>query len=80
MPGYKQDVWFIKHSITNIIALKNLIKKYLVTYDSIDKIFVVHGKDQEKPNMEFNMHKSVLHCYNPTNKAVVLINTVSENK
>ena len=25
------------------------------------------------------MHESGLHCYNPTNKSVVLINTVSKN-
>ena len=31
---YKQDVWFRKDDITKIIALKNLINKYLVTYDT----------------------------------------------
>ena len=25
VPGYKQDVWFSKGDITNIIAIKNLI-------------------------------------------------------
>ena len=34
--GYKQDVWFRKEVITNIISLKNLIKKYWVTYDITD--------------------------------------------
>ena len=34
--GYKQYVWFIKDVITNIIALKNLIKQYQLTHDSID--------------------------------------------
>ena len=29
--------------------------------------------------MEFNMHESGLNCYNPTDKSVVLINTVSKN-
>ena len=43
VPGYKQDVWFSKYDITNTIALKNFIKQYWVTYDSIDQIFVVHG-------------------------------------
>ena len=42
VPECKQDVWFSKDSITNIIVLKNWIKKYQVTYDSIDQIFVVH--------------------------------------
>ena len=30
--------------------------------------------------MEFKIHESVIHCYNPTDKAVVLINKVSGNK
>ena len=46
VPGYKQDVCLRKYYITNIIALKTLIKKYRVTYDSIDQIFVVHREDQ----------------------------------
>ena len=41
---------------------------------------MVHREDQEKPNMEFNMHESGLRCYNPTDKAVVIINDVSVNK
>ena len=44
-PGYKQYVWFSKYAITNIIDIKNLIKKYWVTYDIIDQIFVVHRED-----------------------------------
>ena len=30
--------------------------------------------------MGSEMHESGLHCYNPTDKSVVLINTVSRNK
>ena len=59
--GYKQDDWFIKYYITNIIALKKLINQYQVIYDSIDQIFVVHREDQEKPNMELNIHEYRLH-------------------
>ena len=51
VPGYKQDVWFSKDAITNIIALKNLIKKYQVKYDSTNQIFVADRGDQEKPNI-----------------------------
>ena len=57
-----------------------MIKQYRVTYDSIDQILVVHREDQEKLNMVFKMHESRLHCYNSTDKAVVLTNTVFENK
>jgi hypothetical protein len=61
MPGYNKDVWFRTRAITNIIALRNLIQQYHVTYDSDDKMFVVHRESQGKPNMEFRMHKCGLH-------------------
>ena len=32
--GYERPVWFSKYAITNIIALKNIIRQYRVTYDS----------------------------------------------
>ena len=47
--GYKQDVWFSKYAITNIISLKNLIKQYRVTYDSIDQKFMLYRADLRKP-------------------------------
>jgi hypothetical protein len=81
MPGYNKDVWFSTRAITNIITLSNLIQQYQVTYDSDDKMFVVHRESQGKPNMEFRMHKCGLHYYNPRNKKhLVFVNTVSENK
>jgi hypothetical protein len=61
MPGYNKDVWFSTRAITNIIALRNLIQQYRVTYDSDDKMYVVHRDSQGKPNMEFRMHKCGLH-------------------
>jgi hypothetical protein len=57
MPGYNKDVWFSTRDITNIIALSNLIQQYRVTYDSDNKMFVVHRESQGKPHMEFRMHK-----------------------
>jgi hypothetical protein len=81
MSGYNKDVWFNTRAITNIIALINLIQQYHVTYDSDDKMFVVHRESQGKPNMEFCMHKCGLHFYDPRNeKYLAFLNTVSENK
>ena len=40
---------------------------------------MVHREDEEKSNIEFKMRESRLHCYNTTDKAVVLINTVYGN-
>jgi hypothetical protein len=57
MPGYNKDVWFSTRAITNIIALSNLIQQYRVTYNSDDRMFVVHRESQVKSNMEFRMHK-----------------------
>jgi hypothetical protein len=42
MEGYNKIVWFSTRAITNIIALRNLIDQYRVTYDSDDLVFVVH--------------------------------------
>jgi hypothetical protein len=81
MTGYNKDVWFSTRAITNITALRNLIQQYRVTYDSDDKMFVLHQESQGKPNMEFRMHKCGLHYYDPRNKKhLAFVNTVSENK
>jgi hypothetical protein len=80
MPGYKKKVWYSKDAKTNIIALSNLIQQYHITYNSRDQIFVVHREDQGKPNMEFRMHKSGLHYFQPGKEAFAFVNTVSGNK
>jgi hypothetical protein len=66
--GYHAHVWYNKHAmITNILSLSNVIKQYPVTYDSADKMFVVHRESVGKTNMEFWMHKSGIHYYDPRN-------------
>jgi len=70
MAGYHTHVWYNKKAITNILALSNVIKQYRVTYDSDDQMFVVH-REPEKPNMEFRMHESGLHYYDPRNDSIV---------
>ena len=59
--GYERSVWFSKDAITNIIALKNIIRKYKVTYDSDESTFVVHREVEKKKNIEFRMHANGLH-------------------
>jgi hypothetical protein len=80
VPGYEFPVWFDKTAITNILALSNLIKQYRVTYDSDQKMFVVHRDKAGKPNMEFRMHESGLHIYDPKQEALMFITTVTGNK
>ena len=48
LTGYKQDAWFRTDAINNTIDIKNFLKQHQVTYDSINKIFVVHREDQKK--------------------------------
>jgi hypothetical protein len=78
--GYNKKVWYSKDAITNIIDLSNLIQQYHVTYDRRDQIFVVHPESQDKPYMEFRMHESRLHYFDPNNEAFIFITTVLGNK
>jgi hypothetical protein len=78
MEGYNKTVWFSTQAITNINALRNFIGQYRVTYDSYDLMFVVHRESESKPNMEFKMHKSGLHYYDPMKEQhLTFFNTVS---
>jgi hypothetical protein len=84
IPGYTKRVWFSSRAITNIVALNNLIQQYRVTYDSNELMFVVH-REPQKPNMEFKMHESGLHYYDPRMRSnekiehLTFVNTVAEN-
>jgi hypothetical protein len=81
MEGYNKTVWFSTRAITNIIALRNLIDQYHIIYDSDHLMFVVERESESKPNMEFKMHKSGLHYYDPMKEHhLTFVNTVSENK
>jgi hypothetical protein len=82
IPSYNKKVWFSTRAITNIVALSNLIQQYRITYDKNDLMFVVHH-EPDKADMEFRMHESGLHYYDPhtrKNERLSLVNTVAENK
>ena len=79
VPGYDTRVWFSTRAITNVIALKDVIKQCRVTCDSDDQYFVVHRESECKPNMLFKMHPSGLHYFDPDNKEFMFVNTVKEN-
>lgn len=81
VPGYGMNVWFSTRAIANILSLKNLAAQFHVTYDSYDERFVVHRESAGLPNMEFVMHESGLHYYDPRQyNAHAFVNTVYENK
>ena len=79
VPGYHKPIWFKKSMITNIIALRNLIQQYHVMYDSINETFMVHQESHGKPNMQFWMHSSGLHYFDPRDESFTFINTITEN-
>ena len=55
------DVWFYERAITNILCLKNMKKKYRVTYDSAKNgTFTVHKPDAQ---LHFVMHQDGLHYH-----------------
>jgi hypothetical protein len=58
-------VWYHENAIANILSLRTIRQMYRVTYDSNDETFVVHRASVGKPNMEFRMHESGLHYYDP---------------
>jgi hypothetical protein len=81
-PGHVNKAWFDTVAITNVMALLNdVIQQWCVTCDSNEMMFVVH-REPEKPNMEFRMHSSGLHCYDPCtekSKQMVFVNMVAEH-
>ena len=80
IPGYNKRMWFRRRDITNIISLKNLSEQYRVTYYINKHMLIVYREVTDLQNMEFLMHDSGLHYYEPTNKDLVFLNTVSKNK
>ena len=78
--GYRNSVWFSENVITNIIALKNLRLKYLVTYRSDGMMFIVHRESEGKPNMQLRMHESGLHYFDQRYQEFTFVNAISDNK
>jgi hypothetical protein len=77
--GYGKKVWYSERAIPHILALSNVIKQYRVTYDSNAQIFIVHCQPYGIQNLEFRMHHSGLHYYDPRDKEFTFVNTVSGN-
>ena len=79
LPGYGW-VWFLEHGIANILALKNVKKRYRVTYDSQNgKDFVVHKDDGGEPR-RFKESEHGLYYMDTTTQGMPLVSTVKENK
>ena len=80
MNGCHNIVWFGGKSITNIIALRNLRLQFPTTYSSEEIMFIILIESEVKPNIQFRMHESGLHYFNPSCQEFNFFNTVYENK
>ena len=74
------EVWFDERAITNVLSLKNVHKKFRVTYDGEDgsSVFTIH-----KPNkqiIDFIMHHDGLHYHHTGNCQLSMVNTMKQNE
>ena len=78
--GYLKNygyVWYHPEAITNILSLSNVIKKYKVTFNSVNgNCFEVHTGEKI---IIFKQMKNGLYAHNTTDREIVLVNTVEEN-
>ncbi len=82
LEGYG-DVWYSPDAITNILSFKHVIRQYRVEYDSAkSETFYVHREHEGKPTMEFIMHPSGLHYWDPrtTKNSMIFLQTAEGNK
>jgi hypothetical protein len=71
-------VWFNKDGIENILSMSLFKKKFPVTYDSAKgDYFIVKKPDK---NIIFAGSPSGLYYHDTTNRAVMLVNTVKQNR
>jgi hypothetical protein len=71
-------VWFSKEGIANILSMSLLKKKFPVTYDSAKgDYFIVKKPDK---NIIFAGSPSGMYYHDTTNRAVMLVNTVKQNR
>jgi hypothetical protein len=71
-------VWFNKYGIANILSMSLLKKKFPVTYDSAKgDYFIVKKPDK---NIIFAGSPSGLYYHDTTNRSVMLVNTVKQNR
>ena len=76
--GY-DEAWFDEWAITKFLALKNVNRRFRVTYDSNnDEVFTFH-----KPNgkwINFNINKGIIHYRYTKNWHFNLVQTVRKNE
>jgi hypothetical protein len=76
---YDEPVWFSKKAITKIFTLKNMKKQYRVTYNSLEKTFLVDCEAAGLPNLLFKKHGNGLHFFDPRQADFSFVKTVESN-
>jgi hypothetical protein len=72
------EVWFSENAIANIILLSRVKERYPVKYDiTAGNQFVIIQPDKE---VIFNQSSSGLYYHDTANQAIVMVNTVAENR
>jgi hypothetical protein len=72
------EVWFSENAIANILSLSRVKERYPVKYDSTaGNQFVIIQPDKE---VIFNQSSSGLYYHDTANRAIVMVNTVAENR
>jgi hypothetical protein len=70
--------WYCEDAIANILSLSRVKKRFPIRYDSANgNQCVVVKPDKE---IIFNEIKEGLYCHDTANRAMVMVNTVKENK
>ena len=77
--GFKEQPWFDKRAVTNILSLKDVTDQYRITCDSAHaSSFIVHRTEKGMPDMVFDMLPCGLHVFDPTEKHHSFLTTVHE--
>jgi hypothetical protein len=68
LKGYHHEVWYNKHAIANNLSKKWVAMQYRVSMDTgtNGSIWVHRSEKNGLPDIEFKMHESGLHYWDPT--------------
>jgi hypothetical protein len=72
------EVWYCKDAIANILSLAKVKERYPVKYDSKQENQFVVVQPQKK--VIFKQSPSGLYYHDTADRAIVMVNTVKENR
>ena len=75
-----REVWFHQNTITNVLSLKNMWKKFPVMYDGDGKSSIIFMHKDSCQIIDFQMHHDGLHYHDTNHWEWTFINTVRQNQ